>query len=66
MQDAFAAYPELICIDATYKLLELGYPVYLIICEDSNGQSEVIAVTLLVTEDEDSINWMMSSFKKNN
>ena len=44
MKEAFAAYPELICLDATYKLLELGLPVYLMLCEDSNGQSEIICV----------------------
>ena len=29
MKDAFKAYPELLCLDTTYKLLELGLPVYL-------------------------------------
>ena len=27
MQQVFAAYPELVCIDATYKLLELRLPL---------------------------------------
>lgn len=66
MKDAFKAYPELLCLDATYKLLELGLPVYLMLCEDSNGQSEVVAVCLLVTEDGDSMTWMMEAFKKHN
>ena len=51
MKDAFSAYPELIFLDATYKLLQLGLPTYIMLCEDSNGQSEVFAVCLLVTED---------------
>ena len=54
------------CIDATYKLLELGLPVYLMLCEDSNGQSEIVAVCLLVTEDSGSMTWMMDAFKKHN
>lgn len=66
MKDAFKAYPELLCVDATYKLLELGLPVYLMLCEDSNGQSEIVAVCLLVTEDSDSMTWMMEAFKKHN
>ena len=49
MKTTFSAYPELLCLDATYKLLELGLPVYLML----NGQSEVIAVCLLVQEDAD-------------
>ena len=53
-------------MDATYKLLELGLPVYLMLSEDANGQSEVIAVCLLVQEDADSVTWMVNAFKKNN
>ena len=63
MADAFQAYPEIIFLDATYKLLELGLPVYIMLCEDSNGQSEIIAVCLLVFED---VIWMMNTFKKMN
>ena len=48
MVEAFRAYPEMLCIDATYKLLNLGLPVYLLLCEDSNGQSEIVGVCLLV------------------
>ena len=66
MKHAFQAYPELVCIGATYKLLELGLPTYLMLCEDSNGQSEIIAVCLLVTEDASSMTWMMDTFKKHN
>ena len=46
MKNAFQAYPELLCLDATYKLLELVVPVYLILCEDSNGLSEIVCVCL--------------------
>ena len=62
MKQAFDAYPEFICLDATYKLLELGFPVYLMVCEDANGQSEIIAVCLLASEDADSIRWMIEVF----
>ena len=66
MRECFKAYPELLCIDATYKLLELGIPVYLMLVEDSNGQSEIVAVCLLVSEDRDSLCWMFEAFKKLN
>ena len=66
MKDSFSAYPELIFVDATYKLLNLGIPTYLVLCEDSNGQSEIVAVCLLVSEDAESIDWMFSVFKKCN
>lgn len=45
MKSIFAAYPELVCIDATYKLLDLRLPVYIMLIEDGNGQSEIVAVS---------------------
>ena len=66
MKSAFQAYPELLCLDATYKLLELGLPVYLMLCEDSNGMSEIICVCLLVSEDANSITWMLEALKQHN
>lgn len=66
MMQCFSAYPEIIFLDATYKLLEIGLPTYLLLCEDSNGLSEIVFVCLLVTEDQDSMQWMLGTFKKNN
>lgn len=66
MQDIFSAYPELVCIDATYKLLELRFPVYVMLVEDGNGQSEIAAIFLLMEETESSISCMVNVFKKHN
>lgn len=55
MKNILNAYPEMICVDATYKLLELRFPVYIILIEDGNGQSEVVAVFLLQEETEESL-----------
>ena len=46
--------------------LNLGLPVYLLLCEDSNGQSEIVGICLLVSEDAVSMEWMLSTFKKHN
>ena len=64
MCKAFDAYFELLCVDATYKLLDLRPPVYLMLCEDSNGQSEIVAVCILVIEN--GIRWMFETFKAQN
>ena len=64
--DTFKSYPEIIFVDATYKLLELSLPVFLILCEDSNGCSEVVGVCLLVCEDLESMKWIMETFKQHN
>ena len=66
MKEVFEAYPELIFVDATYKLLNLGFPTFFVLSEDSNGQSEISAVCLLANEDGDSIKWMFDTFKQHN
>lgn len=66
MIQAFRAYPELLCVDATYKLLDLRLPIYLMLVEDSNGQSEIVSVCILVCEDVEGIQWMFEAFKKHN
>jgi len=66
MISCFQAYPELLCVDATYKLLNLGLPTYSFLSEDSNGLSEIVAVSLYVSEDTEGITWMLETFKKFN
>ena len=44
MHLVYQAYPELIMVDATYKLLNLRLPLYLLLCIDGNGQSEIIGM----------------------
>ncbi|KAF0704891.1 zinc finger SWIM domain-containing protein 3-like, partial [Aphis craccivora] len=34
--------------------------------EDSNGQSEIAAIGLLVNEEEVTLRWFFETFKKNN
>ena len=34
-------------VDTIYKLLNLGFPTFLVLSEDSNGQSEISAVCLM-------------------
>ena len=66
MRDIFSAYPELVCVDATYKLLELRFPVYMMLVEDGNSQSEIAAMFMLLEENEVSIACMVDFFKKHN
>lgn len=66
MQRVFSAYPEIVFVDATYKLLELRFPVYVMLVEDGNGQSEIAAIFLLMEETESSISCMVNAFKKHN
>ena len=66
MKAVFAAYPEVLLIDATYKLNELRMPVYLLLVIDSNGQSEIIGVFVTLLETAGAIQKMVSSFKSHN
>ena len=46
-------YPEIVFLDATYKLTELRLPVFLLLVEDGLGLSEVVGVGLVTDEDGD-------------
>ena len=62
----FATYPEVLMIDATYKLNDLRMPLYLMMIVDSNGQSEIIATFLTVFETEGAITKMVETFRSHN
>ena len=66
MKYTFASYPEVLMVDATYKLNELRMPLYLMLVVDSNGQSEIVAVFLTSLETEEAISKMVQAFKSHN
>ena len=59
MKATFGVYPEVLMIDATYKLSELRLPLYLMFIVDSNGQSEIVGVFLKVIETQEAITRMV-------
>ena len=64
--NTYAKYPELILIDATYKLNNLHMPLYIMLVVDGNGESEIIAFWLVVNEDKTTISHLMDIFIKHN
>ncbi len=62
----FAAYPEVLMVDATYKLNQLRMPLYSMIVVDSNGQIEIVGVFLTALETEEAIGKMVRAFKAHN
>lgn len=66
MRHSLAAWPEIVAIDGTYGLLDSDLTVMLMLVEDSNGQSEIVAVGLLAAEDALTVEWFSSTFKENN
>lgn len=61
-----SVHPEFICIDTTFKILDIRTPVLLIITEYGNGLSEIVAVGILVEENTDTMQRLLSTFKDNN
>ena len=51
MQDVYSKYPEILFIDATHKLNDLRMPLYVLLVEDGNGESVIVAVSLVLHED---------------
>ena len=66
MQDMYSRFPELLLIDATYKLNDLRMPLYILMIVDGNGESEVAALWLLSSEDKHTIQQMVTIFKRHN
>ena len=66
MRRVFDAYPEIIFFDATYKLLELQFPVYLFVVEDANGETDIVGLGFLVVEDAESLGWLVETFMQKN
>ena len=66
MKTVFSAYPELLLVDATYKLNDLWMPVYLLMSIDGNGQGEIILVFLTQLETEAMLSKMVQAFKLHN
>ena len=58
----FQSDPELLFIDATYKLNDVHMLLYVLICIDGNGESEVVCLWLVEHEDKETFtNLMMNS-----
>lgn len=66
MRQMYSKFPELLLVDATYKLLELRMPVYLLLCVDGEGLSEIVGMFILAEETKAVIEAAVDVFKKFN
>ncbi|CAG5090645.1 Protein of unknown function [Cotesia congregata] len=66
MIKAMAAYPEIIFMDGTYKLIDTDLTVMIIIGMDSDEKSRIISVGLLVNEQYETVKWYLSTFIEEN
>ena len=66
MKYYYESYPEVLMVDATYKLNQLRMPLYLMLIVDGLGQSEIVSVFLTSTKTKVAISYMVTSFKAAN
>ena len=66
MRQMYSKFPELLLVDATYKLLELRMPVYLLLCVDGEGSSEIVGMFILAEETKAVIEAAVGVFNKFN
>lgn len=66
MREIYQNYPEILFVDAMYKLIELRMPLYVLLAEDGNGESHIVAVWLITSEDAANIRAMTEIFQQYN
>ena len=64
MQGIYEKFPEVLLVDATYKLLDLRLPVFLLMCVNGDGLSEIAGMFILSEETKDVISATVDVFKK--
>ena len=66
MVENYKRFPEMLSIDATHKLNELRMPLYVLLVEDGNGESQIVSLWLVANEDAVTITAMALIFKNHN
>lgn len=66
MRRYFELYPELLLMDATYKLNDRRMPLFLMLVVDGNGESQIAAMFIIKSENYNIISKMLATFKKHN
>ncbi|XP_064293052.1 uncharacterized protein LOC135310045 [Plodia interpunctella] len=65
MSKYFEAFPEILYVDRTY-CSDMDVATYILMVENANGLSEVVAVCLLVDETDETLDLFIENFKKDN
>lgn len=66
MQNVFEAYPEMLIVGETFKLIGLQVTAYLMLVIDGNGQSEVVSLLLLADESRSTVSAAVEAFQHHN
>ena len=66
MRNMHRKFPEIIMVDATYKLLDLRMPLYLLLAIDGDGISEIVGLFILAEETQSVIESAVTIFSRCN
>ncbi|KAL7304612.1 hypothetical protein TKK_0002864 [Trichogramma kaykai] len=66
MQQDLEAWPEYMAMDGTYKLLNLKYPVIIVVGIDGNGATRIFGMFIVKQETKETIEWCFQEMKKHN
>ena len=60
------AYPELIFIDATYKLLDCRALLYFLVVLDASKPSDIMSPGIVLEDTEKDVGWFVDTIKRKN
>lgn len=66
MARIYEKYPELLLVDATYKLNNRRIPLFILLVVDGNGESEIACLWFIKSESKECISPMIDAFKELN
>lgn len=66
MATIFEKYPDVIFFDATHKLNSAEMPLFIQLCVDGNGDSEIISLYVCISESREGVGSMIDEFQKLN
>ncbi len=66
MAKIYEKYPELLLVDATYKLNNRRIPLFILLVVDGNGESEIACLWFIKSESKECISPMIDAFKELN
>lgn len=66
MKEVFAEYPEMIFCDATYCVNDRNMPLQVLMCVDGEGETHIIALFIIRSENMNVMHQMLDIFKQEN
>ena len=66
MKKCLEAYPEIIFIDATYKLLDCRALLYFLVVLDASKPSDIMSPGIVLEDTEKDVGWFVDTIKRKN